>query len=712
MSSGLSKSVNGPTETHTEGRNKLKNTDEIIENNQNNNNDENGSSDLSVISLEKELRKLKVDRAPLLDDSLSDILPDQLSDIASETDTDSDGDTANLLDEPSPRSSDDPSFSRPSSCIFVASLAAALTDSELNASVSKEFAKYGKIVSVKVLRDPANRPYAFVQYTSDEDALNALSQAQGTTLNNRNIRCERAKVNRTVFVSSNFANPLESKLTVEKVVDFMCKFGELEQVVPSRDQLYKKNYYPSEVANSWFIQYAYRDDAIRAYLQMKLSYEYMVEWAQNVDVPARFNLLLSKARINEMERSERERIGKQPIFIDNKSIFIGQLNFKVTKPSLLERFTTYGEIDNCNLIHKQEQGKCFAFIKYKSPVSAAKALERENHSVFMDKILHVQIREVSNSRRSSSIDSTKSFQGPQLNLAPPPLNMGRRASTGSFSKYMYSVPNHMQPALPSPYVYGPIQEPRRNTINSRSPAFNIQAHGYSGNGDSNGFYNGGGWQGHHHHYYHPESKNYSAETGHGTYNKDRDYQDGPNNVHYDQFDRSHDSENGNETIEEEVEDEDYEIGEDQDADDTNFLDHESNSSFTTFSADTGTFKSSNANSHGLYHKNQNFKKRRNIDSSRVGRMDTSFFYGPPVYYSMEYCPPSGGPVAAPPSHLMQPGGHMTGQCPPSQHSPFFYYFPMPPPTPTFTNPFPHEHPGGLNHLDNPMAGHENSDLDY
>ena len=220
------------------------------------------------------------------------------------------------------RQSDDPSFSRPSSCIFVASLAATLTDAELNASVTKEFKKYGKIVSVKVLRDPANRPYAFVQYASDEDALNALSQAQGTTLNNRNIRCERAKVNRTVFISSNFAENLDNKLTVERVVDLMSKFGELEQVVPSRDQLYKKNYYPSEVANSWFIQYAYRDDAIRAYLQMKLNYEYMVEWAQNVDVPPRFNLLLSKAKINELEKSERERLGKQPIYIDNKSCLL------------------------------------------------------------------------------------------------------------------------------------------------------------------------------------------------------------------------------------------------------------------------------------------------------------------------------------------------------------------------------------------------------
>lgn len=652
----------------------------------------------AVITLEKPLNKME-SKEPLLENNLTKLLPEQISEIASDSETDSDQDLTNLLDDPSPRSSDDPSFSRPSSCIFVASLAATLTDAELNASVTKEFKKYGKIVSVKVLRDPANRPYAFVQYASDEDALNALSQAQGTTLNNRNIRCERAKVNRTVFISSNFAENLDNKLTVERVVDLMSKFGELEQVVPSRDQLYKKNYYPSEVANSWFIQYAYRDDAIRAYLQMKLNYEYMVEWAQNVDVPPRFNLLLSKAKINELEKSERERLGKQPIYIDNKSVFIGQLNFRVTKQLLSERFGKYGEIENCNLIHKQDQVKCFAFIKYKSAASAAKALERENHSVFMDKILHVQIREISNSRRNS-IDSTKSFQGPLLNLAPPPLNMGRRASTGSFNKYVYPIAGHMQSTMPAPYMYASIQESRRNTINTSSTSFHGHGSSYNPNNNPNRHYT---------------EVNHNSETK--TYmNKNTYPHDRTDTGTYGL--ETNDLENGEEEREEDGEaedgEDDGELDDYDDADETHLLEHESNSSFTTFSAGTGTTKHNNMHGNIAYHKHHGYKKRRNLDMPpRMSRMDGNFFYGPPVYYSMEYCPPSGGPIGPGPSHLIQaPAAHLTGQCPPSQHSPFFYYFPMPPPTPTFNNPFPHDHPGGFKYLDTPDLGNGKADLDY
>lgn len=662
----------------------------------------------SVINVEKHLKKLHVDHRPLLDNKLTPFLPDQLSEITSESDTESDTDSTNLLEDLSPRAADEPSFSRPSSCIFVASLAASLTDSELNASVTKEFNKYGKIISVKVLRDPANRPYAFVQYASDEDALNALSQAQGTTLNDRNIRCERAKVNRTVFISSSFTNPLENKLTAENVIELMSKFGELEQVVPSRDQMYKKNYYPLEVASSWFVQYAYRDDAIRAYLQMKLNYDYMVEWAQNVEVPPRFNLLLSKAKIGELERLERERLGKQPIFIDNKSIFIGQLNFKVTKPLLLERFSKYGEIETCNLIHKQEQGKCFAFIKYKVAASAATALERENHSVFMDKILHVQIREVSNSRRGS-VDSSRSFQGPQLNLAPPPLNIGRRASTGSFNKIMYPLPAHLQSNIPSPYVYASMQEPRRNTINAGSPTYRTTPPNFNHGGDPQSYYNE---RNHHsHHYYGSKNKTYATKAGNDV-DEERTAPEGGMYSRKNQFDKKISNDNEQNTIEEE-EDNDYENDEEREADETPFLEHESNSSYTTFSAGTGTFPKHNNSNNTNYGKYHGHKWRRNIDGLRLNRMDPNFYYGPPLYYSMEYCPPSGGPVVPPPSHIMQaPGTHLTGHGPPSQHSPFFYYFPMPPPTPTFTNPFPHDHSGGFNYMDKSAPTHDKEELEY
>jgi RNA recognition motif-containing protein len=93
--------------------------------------------------------------------------------------------------------------SRPSSCVFVASLNATLTDDQLNNSVTRHFAQWGSIAFVKVLRDLCERPYAFVQFNTDDDAKNAIAKGQGTYLDNRYIRCEPARVNRTLFVYQN-----------------------------------------------------------------------------------------------------------------------------------------------------------------------------------------------------------------------------------------------------------------------------------------------------------------------------------------------------------------------------------------------------------------------------------------------------------------------------------------------------------------------------
>ncbi|EDO15770.1 hypothetical protein Kpol_478p5 [Vanderwaltozyma polyspora DSM 70294] len=193
---------------------------------------------------------------------------------------------------------------RPSSCVFVASLAASLSDDELCVSVTENFKQYGNLARVKVLRDPANRPYAFVQYTNDKDAKKALKKAQGSILNGRILRCEPAKVNRTLFVTHSL--PI-SYVDVAKMCE---KFGELELLVPNREnnQYVKRYCYPIASGNSWFVQFAYRDDAIRAFANLRTDANWDVEWVQNIKVSKRYNLLLQIKKENQSE-------------IDNNSIF-------------------------------------------------------------------------------------------------------------------------------------------------------------------------------------------------------------------------------------------------------------------------------------------------------------------------------------------------------------------------------------------------------
>lgn len=343
---------------------------------------------------------------------------------------------------------------RPSSCIFVASLASSLTDDDLCISVTKTFEKFGELSMVKVLRDPENRPYAFVQYTNDAEANFALKKAQGILLNGRTIRCEKAKVNRTLFISNK--NRFSSKgIPASKIIQLCERYGELEQVVASRNFPYKKNYYPVTKSNVWFIRFAYRDDAIRAYINLKPSLTYTVEWAQNIEVPKKLNVLNKKSYLNENNEftEDEELTGEESdydseddrefrynkhslIAIDKKSIFVGQLSPDVTKEKLHERFSNHGTITNINLIFKNNNTNIFAFITYDNERATATALERENHASFLNKTMHVQYKEIDGqkSRRTSNL---KPFNGPFLNLAPPPISIGRRVSTGSFSTVPY-----------------------------------------------------------------------------------------------------------------------------------------------------------------------------------------------------------------------------------------------------------------------------------
>lgn len=346
---------------------------------------------------------------------------------------------------------------RPSSCVFVASLAASLSDDELCISVTESFKQYGQLARVKVLRDPANRPYAFVQYTNDKDAKRALKMAQGSVLNGRTLRCESARVNRTLFVTHNASIPFT------EVAEICEKFGELEQLVPSKDQnQYARRYtYPAANGCSWFVQFAYRDDAIRAFANLRSDPSWDVDWVQNIDVPKYFNLVSKRkskeGNVNNDDESDddeesdedsdynlgNERDGEENersndhVVIDKKSIFIGQLDAAVTKEKLIGRFSAHGNIADINLISKATN--VFAFIKFETEEAAAAALERENHAIFLNKTMHVQYKVIGgrygkkhlrkqNPNYFVSNGRSRKFVGPQVNLAPPPINMYRRRS--------------------------------------------------------------------------------------------------------------------------------------------------------------------------------------------------------------------------------------------------------------------------------------------
>ncbi|AOA61631.1 Putative RNA-binding protein regulating sporulation genes [Komagataella phaffii CBS 7435] len=294
---------------------------------------------------------------------------------------------------------------RPSACVFVASLAAEKSDDHLCISVTKHFEQWGKLAIVKVLRDTSNRPYAFVQYTTDDNAKRALKEGQHSILDGRSIRCEPARVNRTLYILTSNDNGL-SKV---EIINLLKKYGEIEQIV-GVDAAGNKAPLSSNSdkrIKEWFVKFVYRDDAIRAYANLRTQVSWHVEWAQNLEPTSTKN--------------------QETSTIDKLSIFIGQLSPSITKEELNERFSRHGKIKESVLV--QRPNNVFSFIKFEDEQAAASAVEQENHAILKDRTMHVQYREIyhTNNYKRPTSDS------PKLSLAPPPVNLSSK-NNRSFSR--------------------------------------------------------------------------------------------------------------------------------------------------------------------------------------------------------------------------------------------------------------------------------------
>lgn len=282
---------------------------------------------------------------------------------------------------------------KPSACVFVASLRASKTDDELCRSVTKLFSKFGELVSVKVLRDPSNRPYAFAQYSNDDDCKRAIEMGHGSELEGRKLRCEAAKVNRTLFVS--VAPPMR----LQDLKTSVGKYGEIELLLGSTSEGDVIHVPQNGTSLSWFVKFSYRDDAIRAFASLSDDLQFHVEWAQNID------------DINAFSSN-----------IDRTSIYIGLLGPNVTEGEITAHFSIHGEIEEVSVINRLSSS--FAFVTYTTEEAAASAVERDNHSMFMDKTIHVQYKEIARKQAPKLILSPRS----PVALAPPPINLRKKST--------------------------------------------------------------------------------------------------------------------------------------------------------------------------------------------------------------------------------------------------------------------------------------------
>ncbi|KAG9284397.1 hypothetical protein G9A89_023654 [Geosiphon pyriformis] len=336
----------------------------------------------------------------------------------------------------------------PAACLFVASLASNRSDSQLQKAVAEHFAKWGKVINVKVLKDPQQRPYAFVQYEAIEDAKRALLQAPNTLVEGRPIRVEQARVNRTLFLGR-----LNRNFQEEDVKRLVLPYGDTEDI-----HLLRNNYTGRSKCCA-FVKFGFRDDAIRAYMGLKQNLAYITEWATNI-----------------------ERAIPRADDIDNLSIFVGLLNESaITKELLQQRFEQYGKIVELHLIKRPSRGQiprpAFAFIKYENEDSTQKALNNENHSLFLGRTIRVEPKQSPEFRqlqseliRQQQLLRTRATQwSPNFSVAPNPIPLPRQPTFTSIPPFATKSSNGSRPFNIS------LKEPKANPQRLKGKGADLRA---------------------------------------------------------------------------------------------------------------------------------------------------------------------------------------------------------------------------------------------
>ncbi|KAF9115951.1 hypothetical protein BGX27_005643 [Mortierella sp. AM989] len=233
---------------------------------------------------------------------------------------------------------------------------------------------------------------------------------------------------------------------VESVTEHFKKWGPLLNVKVLKDWMQRPYSFVQFEARDdgtgnrryAFAKFAYRDDAIRAYMSLRSNSRWTVEWAPNLSCQDQ---------------------------IEKESVFIGQLNPDlVTEAALRNRFKVYGDIQHIHLVKRNKPGTnrptAFAFIEFDDENSAKEAIEQENNSTFLRTTIRVQHREASEyrmQRQNAAIQATRSLNVPHL-VGSPPIEISTQPLNpmeyyGTYQPYQSPGPGRI--TFPSTYYTYP-----------------------------------------------------------------------------------------------------------------------------------------------------------------------------------------------------------------------------------------------------------------
>jgi polyadenylate-binding protein len=248
-------------------------------------------------------------------------------------------------------------------------------DLHLEAAIYREFLKYGKCW-VKIRRDPHHMPFAFVQFTSDEEAKNALENGKGAIICGRPCRTEMVKANRTFIIQKKSG----AHITAAEAKNTLRAYGSLNKCEVLHPQLREPLGFPSTV----LVEFSMFDATRDLHTAFRHDPVYIV-----AAFDLKKNCAATRDSSDEAFLAACER--------DRRSVFVGDLPVHATEDDIKELFSTTGDVLKVNVIKKVNNSgiaRTMAFVEYSQPDMPEIAISKFHGTVFKGAVIRVERKSV------------------------------------------------------------------------------------------------------------------------------------------------------------------------------------------------------------------------------------------------------------------------------------------------------------------------------
>ncbi|PHH88397.1 hypothetical protein CDD83_7594 [Cordyceps sp. RAO-2017] len=254
-----------------------------------------------------------------------------------------------------------------SSCMFVANLPQQYSDRKLEEEVTRAFSQFG-IVFVKIKRDCRSMPFAFCQYTNDDDAQTALNKGKGILIFERPCRTEMARAH-TAFIVYKISG---QRIRLHEARDLLRRLGEVSKTEYLNEGLRAVALLP-QTAVVTYRMYDPKRDPVKAFA---MNPTYRVQ----VYDPKALATQGSAPITGQREGSFLKKYDR-----DRRSAYVGNLPPTMTKDVLKSLASSCGEVLDVQLHHKDVPGggglkTSFGFLEFSRPDGPDELVEAMNNT--------------------------------------------------------------------------------------------------------------------------------------------------------------------------------------------------------------------------------------------------------------------------------------------------------------------------------------------